>query len=220
MEADFWHQRWQDNLIGFHLEEVNPYLPRFYSDLQLKPGQRIFVPLCGKSLDLVWLVEQGVEVTGVEISRLAVEQFFAEQGNTQGWQPQVEEMGEFFLYQAQGIRLFCGDFFNLTHDLLGPIDAVYDRASLVALPPKMRARYAAHLEQLCPAPIPRLLVSLDYEQAQMSGPPFAVDEAEIRALYGTTFKIEKLLAQDVLDENAHFRQKGLDHLEEAVYLLK
>ncbi|MCW9023383.1 MAG: thiopurine S-methyltransferase [Gammaproteobacteria bacterium] len=214
MKADFWHHRWQDNLIGFHLDEINPYLKQFYSQLGLEKGQRIFVPLCGKTLDLVWLVEQGQEVTGVEISPLAVEQFFAEQD----WEVQVEQISSFSIYRAAGITLYCGDFFELTPDRLGKVDAVYDRASLVALPPEMRTNYAAHLGQLCPAAIPRLLVSLDYDQTKMGGPPFAVSELEIAKLYAGEFNIEKLLALDILDER--FRQKGLDHLEEAVYLLK
>ena len=216
MDADFWINRWENGETGFHLDEVNPFLPGFWHRLSAPRNAPVFVPLCGKSLDLRWLRDQGHEVWGVELSPLALRQFFDEQG----LQPEISRQGDFEIWEADDIRLFCGDFFRLTPQLLGQPAAVYDRASLIALPPAMRVDYARHLLTLAPASAPRLLVTLDYEQEQMDGPPFAVSEAEVRALYGDHFRIERIFIEDILAENERFRQKGLTRLEESVYLLK
>ncbi len=215
MDTKFWKQRWENNETGFHLDEVNPFLPRFWGRLNIPENSQVFVPLCGKSLDLLWLREQGHDVCGVELSPLALQQFFSEQG----LKPEIHRLGAFEIWETDGIRLFCGDFFELSPKLLGQPSVVYDRASMIALPPAMRPDYARHLLSLAPACAPRLLVTLDYEQAQMAGPPFAVSEAEVEALYGNIFQIEKIFAEDILAENERFRQKGLTRLEESVYLL-
>ena len=214
MKAEFWHDRWENNLIGFHLDEVNPYLKQFWNLLDLKPGAKIFVPLCGKSIDLLWLAEQGCSVIGVELSPLAVEAFFTENS----LEADRRKEGDFEVWQSGNITIYCGDFFSMTQEMLGDIDAVYDRASLVALPTGMRQDYAQKLTALCPA-APRLLVALEYEQSQMDGPPFSVSEAEITALYGDDFEIKPLLRQDMLGANEKFRTRGLDYLEETIYLL-
>lgn len=216
MDAEFWKQRWENNETGFHLEEVNPFLPRFWPQLHLPESSKVFVPLCGKSLDLCWLREQGHEVWGVELSSLAVQQFFSEQE----MRPEVHRVGAIEIWEADGIRLFCGDFFELTTELLGQPNVVYDRASMIALPPAMRQNYARHLLSLAPPQASRLLVALDYEQAQMDGPPFAVSEAEVQMLYGDSFQIEKIFSEDILPENVRFQEKGLTRLDESVYLLK
>lgn len=215
MDAEFWKQRWENNETGFHLDEVNPFLPRFWGRLHIPENSQVFVPLCGKSLDLLWLREQGHGVCGVELSPLALQQFFSEQG----LKPEIHRQGAFEIWETEGIRLFCGDFFELSPELLGTPSVVYDRASMIALPPAMRTNYARHLQFLAPACAPRLLVTLNYEQAQMAGPPFAVSETEVEDLYGTIFQIEKIFAEDILAENERFRQKGLTRLEESVYLL-
>ncbi len=214
MDAEFWKKRWENDETGFHLDEVNPFLPRFWPQLHIHKKSQVFVPLCGKSLDLCWLREQGHEVWGVELSPLALRRFFSEQG----LKPEVRRAGAFEIWETEGIRLFCGDFFELSPELLGQPSVVYDRASMIALPPDMRPGYARHLQSLAPASAPRLLVTLDYEQAQMDGPPFAVSEAEVCALYGDSFQIEKIFSEDILAENERFQQRGLSRLEESVYL--
>ena len=215
MEADFWHERWQNNLTGFHLAEVNPYLKAHWPALQLQPAARVFVPLSGKTLDLLWLAEQGHEVVGIELSPLAVEAFFAEN------QLPVErsQLGQLELWKSGRISLFCGDFFDLTAEILGHIDAVYDRASLVALPPAMRKKYAAKMTELVPL-APKLLVSLDYDQSKMDGPPFSVSEGEIQDLYQAHYQITLLSAEDVLGNNEKFRKRGLNAMNECIYQLK
>ena len=134
MQPDFWHKRWQSNQIGFHLPEVNPYLQRFWPQLGVEEGARVLVPLCGKSLDLLWLAHQGHEVLGIELSEKAVEEFFDEHH----FDPNVSEQGPFKVYRAGSIELWCGDFFELTAGDVADCTALYDRAALIALPPPMR----------------------------------------------------------------------------------
>lgn len=213
MDAQFWQDRWVDNKIGFHLGEVNPYLVEYWPSLKLHAGSRIFVPLCGKSLDLLWLAEQGYDVIGIEISPIAVQAFFKENRLT----PNVEQHGAFEVWNVDNITLICGDFFELSGAQLGEVAAVYDRASLVALPVDMRNAYVEHLTELCSLDIPRLLITLDYDQQIMSGPPFAVSDDEIRQLYPLPTEVLRLAASDVLTENDRFRQMGLKSLVESVW---
>lgn len=215
MEPDFWHERWENNLIGFHLDEVNPYLRAYWQKLALKPGSRVLVPLCGKSLDLIWLAEQGYQVVGVEISPIAVKDFFAENH----LRATLIEDARCDIWQSPEITLLCGDLFGLTKDDIGHIHAVYDRASLIALPPAMRQRYTAIMEQLVPASAPHLLITLDYDTRQMDGPPFAVSEAEVRDLYSSRHQVDMLESVDVLAQNERFRERGLEWLRESVFRL-
>lgn len=215
MEADFWHERWENNLTGFHLDEVNPYLKEYWANLNLKAGARVFVPLCGKTLDLIWLADQGYEVIGIELSPLAVEAFFTE-NNLSAQHTQIAGLD---CWQSENISFFCGDFFNLTPEILGQIDAVYDRASLIALPPTMRPEYIEKLSELVQA-APNLLVTLEYDQSKMGGPPFSVSEDEIKSLYQARYRVKPLISQDVLGNNVKFRDKGLDALNECIYQLE
>ena len=214
MEADFWHNRWENNLTGFHLDEVNPHLKANWSSLNLNPDSRIFVPLCGKSLDLVWLANQGHQVVGIELSQLAVEAFFAENK----LEVERSQVGALELWKSDKISLFCGDFFDLTAEILGQIDAVYDRASLIALPPSMRQEYATKMIELTQS-APKMLITLEYEQSKMDGPPFSVSENEVKALYEAKYTVNQLSAQDVLGDNEKFREKGLDYMNECIYQL-
>lgn len=215
MHAGFWHARWSRSEIGFHLAEVNPYLQRYWPDLGLPTGARVLVPLCGKSLDLAWLAGQGFQVTGVELAQRAVEDFFTEHG----LEPVVSEEGPFRLYRAGSVEIYCGDFFALTEQQLSDCTALYDRAALIALPPPMRERYVAHLTQVLPAGCQGLLVTLDYDQAQMDGPPFAVTDDEVQRLFAQRWQVSNLVCADVLGENWKFLQRGLERLDERVYRL-
>ncbi len=174
------------------------------------------MPLCGKSLDLRWLAEQGHEVVGVEISPIAVKDFFAENH----LQAKCIRGARFNVWETERIKLLCGDVFELTAADVGRIDVVYDRAALIALLPKMRRRYVEMINSLVPATAPHFLISLDYEQSRMDGPPFAVSDAEITELYGERFLIDCLQSEEVLDKNERFREHGLDWLKESVYLLR
>ncbi len=216
MEPQFWHQRWQNNEIGFHQADANPFMVQHWSRLGLKPGSRVLVPLCGKSVDMLWLLEQGHRVTGVELSELALEAFVAEN------QLSMEENrhGPFRRWQLDELELLAGDFFEFKADTAAPFDAVYDRAALIALPEEMRAGYAARLAALLPSGTRMLLITLDYDQNLKAGPPFAVGGAEVQQLFADDFVVEELADQDVLEENLRFKQQGLDWLREHVYLLE
>src|SRR5471032_1332049 len=160
MEPDFWHQRWAQDQIGFHLSEVNPWLRQFWPVIQAKSQARVLVPLCGKSLDLAWLASEGHAVLGVELSHKAVEEFF----KGQGVEPIVRQQGRFTVYRHDSIELWCGDFFALTADDAQHCSALYDRAALIALPPHMRQRYTEHLARILPGDCQGLLTTLDYDQ--------------------------------------------------------
>lgn len=215
MDPDFWHRRWRNNEIAFHQQAINTHLQQFWSGLKLKPNERIFVPLCGKSLDMLWLAGQGYQVLGVEISPLAVESFFQENGLN----PQIRRTERFEVCQADTFTLLLGDFFALVPTDLSDIASVYDRASLIALPPAMRQQYARHLTAILPPSASVLLVTLEYPQEAMQGPPFSVEEPEVQDLYAGAYAIERLYIHDALAENPRFHDR-LSRLEEKVYLLK
>lgn len=216
MDPQFWHERWENGQIGFHQERINPYLQQFLPRLALLPGARIFVPLCGKSRDMAWLCGQGYKVLGVEISAIAVRDFFAESG----LKAERTEQSTFVRWESGPVRLLCGDFFDLTPGDLENVAAVYDRASLIALPAPMRRRYCAHMAALLPAGTPYLLVTLEYPEDEMEGPPFPVEEEEAAALFGECFRIQPLERRDVLEAHPGFRERGLSRLSEAAYLLR
>lgn len=215
MEKDFWLTRWERAEIGFHQNEVNPYLRDYWQALEEMPGGDVFVPLCGKSLDMLWLCQQGHTVLGVELSAIAVQHFFAENGLS----PQHASREQFDCCEADNIRILCGDFFDLNKQDLAQVTAVYDRASLVALPPEMRERYARHLVSILSPGTQILLVTFDYPQAEMSGPPFAVSPDEVEALYRDYADIRLLAQLDVLPDNPRFQQRGLTRLQENIFLL-
>ncbi|KMW57910.1 Thiopurine S-methyltransferase [Candidatus Rhodobacter oscarellae] len=192
MEHDFWHARWGDDRTGFHEEAPNPLLVAHLSSLALAPGARVFVPLCGKSVDLIWLRDQGFAVVGAELSPIAVAAMMAALGGAE----EVSQHGALQRYNAAGIEIFEGDIFALDATTLGAVDAVYDRAALVALPPRMRADYASHMVALTKR-APQLLISFAYDQAMMDGPPFSVPRSEITDLYGATHKVDPLADQAI-----------------------
>ncbi len=215
MEPDFWLQRWQDNLTGFHQNTINPCLQRYFPQLELPKNSKVLVPLCGKSLDMLWLAERH-SVIGIELSPRAVEEFFLEQQ----LQPDQSEQDGLSVCEAAGIKLYCGDFFTLQAPLLGQIDAVYDRAALIALPADMRANYVSHLNSLCPTGTKMLLVTMAYDQTAMSGPPFSVEEKEVRALFADQWQVDLLCEEDILVREVKFQERGLDRLSECVYWLE
>ncbi|SCY41667.1 thiopurine S-methyltransferase [Pseudomonas sp. NFACC37-1] len=212
MEPEFWHKRWSSNQIGFHLPEVNPYLQHFWPQLGLARGSRVLVPLCGKSLDLLWLAHQGYSVLGVELSEKAATDFFLEHQ----LEPRVSEEGVFKVFRAADIEIRCGDFFALDREDVADCTALYDRAALIALPAPMRERYAAHLQRILSNGV-GLLITLDYNQDEMPGPPFSVGNDEVQRLLGDVWRLEVLQEQDVLGESWKFLQAGVTRLDERVY---
>ncbi|WP_207848128.1 MULTISPECIES: thiopurine S-methyltransferase [unclassified Pseudomonas] len=210
MQPEFWHKKWESNQIGFHRPEVNPYLQQHWA---VPTTARVLVPLCGKSLDLTWLAGRGHQVLGIELSEKAIESFF----NEHQVQPQISQKGAFKVYRGDAIELWCGDFFALTASDVDDCTALYDRAALIALPAPMRERYAAHLQQILAQRVQGLLITLDYDQAQMPGPPFAVGDDEVQRLLSEVWQVQVLEEQDVLAESVRFLQAGVTRLEERVY---
>ncbi len=216
MDASFWHQRWHDGRIGFHQERPTPLMLKHWPSLAVPPGTRVLVPLCGKSLDMAWFASQGLGVLGVELSPLAVRQFFHEQGLEPDVTP--SPMGEHF--RAGPIEIICGDAFALDDTLLATCGAVFDRAALIALPADLRARYASELHARLPAGCRGLVVTLEYPQAEKAGPPFSVSEDEVRALFGAAWSIDVLERRDILDVQPAFVEEGVTRLETVVYRLE
>lgn len=216
MDPSFWQARWQEGRIGFHQDAPTPLMLKHWPSLAIAPGTRVFVPLCGKSHDMAWFAAQGLDVLGVELSPLAVRQFFEEHG----LQPQVTSsmMGEHF--RAGPIEIVCGDAFALDDALLATCGAVFDRAALIALPPQLRARYASELYSRLPAGCRGLLVTLEYPQTEKAGPPFSVREDEVRSLFGADWSIAVLERRDILDVQPAFVDEGVTRLETVVYRMQ
>ena len=192
MDAGFWIQRWRKSEIGFHEGKANALLVEHFKDMHGKPGDRVFVPLCGKTRDLDWLLSQGYRVAGVELSETAVKQLFAELGV----EPEISELGNLTLFSGPDIDVFVGDIFDLSASALGQVDVIYDRAALVALPEAMRRRYADHLMQITEA-APQFLIAFEYDQARMDGPPFSVTGDEIARCYGDRYALRRAACVDV-----------------------
>lgn len=210
MDRNFWLQKWQNNEIGFHESAANPLLVAHFNQLALAQGSRVFVPLCGKTLDIAWILSNGYRVVGVELSQLAVEQLFAELGI----EPQIAEVGNLVRYSEKGIDIFLGDIFDLSAELLGSVDAIYDRAALVALPEDMRRRYTAYLVEATDA-APQLLISYEYDQNLMKGPPFSVSNTEVSEHYAENYDLTLVESQKVSGN-----LKGKFEAAENVWLLR
>lgn len=214
MNPEFWHQKWHEQELGFHLPQVHPLLKRYLGDLSLKAGQTILLPLCGKTLDIGYLLEQGHTVIGAELSDKAVTDLFASLNR----QPDITPWQGGNRYRHGDLTVFQGDIFLLQPDDLETVDAIYDRAALIALPDAMRERYARHLLTLADK-APQLLITLEYDQQQMDGPPFSVGEQQVRNLYEADYRIAPLSRKMILDHEPVFQERGVTALYENVFLL-
>jgi thiopurine S-methyltransferase len=215
MQHEFWLERWKQNQIGFHKQEINPHLQQYWSRLSINQGDKVFVPLCGKSNDMLWLLGMGYQVVGVELSPLAVESFFSDND----LKPTVRRNGDFLVSEVDGLQILCGDFFTLQSADLGPVKVVYDRASLVALPVDMRIQYASSLSTLLTTNVQILLITLAYPQHEMQGPPFSVQGEEVERLFSTWCDVELLASEDVLEQEMAFKERGLTSMAEQAYRL-
>ena len=187
MEHDFWHERWNLNQIGFHEAEANALMVSNLDALDLAPGARVFLPLCGKTRDIAWLLDRGYRGVGAELSEKAVRALFAEMD----FAPEVSEHGRLRRFSGPDIEILAGDVFEVTAEALGPVDAVYDRAALVALPPETRPRYAAHVHDITGG-ARQLLICFEYDQSVMPGPPFSVDAAEVERVHAPRYGLTRL----------------------------
>jgi thiopurine S-methyltransferase len=213
---EFWLDKWQNNDIPFHLELPHPLLDRFWPLLQAKQKNTVLVPLCGKSQDIYWLSQKGLAVIGIELSPIAIKAFF---DNNQ-LEFEKNPKGNFIYYQSQNITLICGDIFKLTKEDLGQIDYIYDRAALIALSSPLRKKYGQHLLNLAPQLKRMLLISNEYPQHLMQGPPFSVDQTMVKNYYGYRLSYKKIYQRTaVLTEKDSLFKRGLKELTHTVYLL-
>ena len=215
MEPEFWLERWQQSQTGFHQAETEPLLPKHWPVLAATASSPVFVPLCGKSLDLVWLAGQGHKVVGNELSQIAIDDFFAEQQLT----PKVRTKPGFTIKSAGPYELWCGDFFNMPASATQGVTGIYDRAALIALPPAMRQRYATKLTELSHGTAQTLLITLEYDQSILPGPPHSVDRDEVRQLFATNWQITELVCEQTLTLSPKFKQHGLEFVDQSVYLM-
>ena len=210
---NLWESRWHEDRIGFHLKEVNPYLIRFSDQLLHENPDRLFVPLCGKTLDLCWLTKKTKKVIGIELVSKAVREFFAE-NNIDYFLQQDEALQKF---SSKSIDIYLGDFFDLNPEQTSSFKAIYDRASIVAIEKPERREYVDHLISFLDQAGPILLITLEYNQNQMEGPPYSVPAEEIENLFAPFASLKLLETSDILD--ARFRNKGLTSLFEHAFLI-
>lgn len=192
MESGFWHDRWQAGQIGFHEAGGNSLLTAHIGALELTQNERVFVPLCGKTHDIGWLLDQGFRVVGAELSEIAVRDLFRGTGIS----PETSAVGDLKLYRSDQLEVFVGDVFALDADILGHVDAVYDRAALVALPDDMRARYTMHIPKISRL-AQQLLITFDYDQSSMAGPPFSVPPAMVRNYFDDVYSVTEITRRSV-----------------------
>lgn len=216
MDAEFWLNKWREGETGFHMERVTPLLAKYWPSLGLASDARVLVPLCGKSLDMAWLAAQGHPVLGVELSSMAVEQFFEEHH----LEPNEHDSALGRHYVAGNIEIICGDIFDLDGATLSSCAGVYDRAALVALPSDMRRRYVEHVYGALAPNYLGILLALEYRQSLMDGPPFSVERDEVLSLFTGHSRASESDRRDILDKEPKFAQRGLDRLETVTWRLE
>ena len=216
MDAEFWLKRWREGATGFHMTRVTPLLTKHWPAFGLPSSTRVLVPLCGKSLDMVWLAAQGHRVLGVELAPMAVEQFFSEQGLRPS--EHVSSMGRH--YVAGNIEIICGDIFDVDAQTLSTCGAAFDRGALVALPKELRLRYATHVYGNLARDYRGMLLTLEYEQSRMQGPPFSIPEVEVRSLFRNHTEPTIIDQMDILAKEPKFKDRGLDRLLSVAWRLQ
>jgi len=217
MEKSFWLDKWKQNQTGFHLSEFHPLLQKYSADIFSKASS-VFVPLCGKTKDMEFLYSQGFNVLGNEFSSIATEDFFAEAKLASQHPLNIFEQDPFIRYQQDKIEILVGDFFDLTSNQLKNFYCIYDRASLIALPKEKQKRYVTHIQEIMPRAT-MLLITVDYDQQLMTGPPFSVDPFEVEKLFSFA-KIEQLYRRDIIQQEPRFKAKGLTCFYQTAYKIE
>lgn len=192
MEASFWHQKWERGDIAFHESEANLFLVEHFEKLNPAKGSRVFLPLCGKTRDIAWLLAHDYRVVGAELSELAVNELFKELG----LEPEISKVEKLARYSAKDIDLLVGDIFDVSAEFLGPVNAIYDRAALVALPTGVREQYTSHLMNITDI-APQLLITYEYDQRLIDGPPFSVNADEVKRHYGVAYQLKSVESKNV-----------------------
>lgn len=217
MEHDFWHQAWsKTDQPGWQQKEVNTFLTTHWAASGALPGEAVFVPLCGRTLDMRWLSDYGHHVIGIDLSVTALQDFCKQQSID----AVCERDGELTVFRAPGWTLYAGDFFKLQAEQIARVGRVYDRAALIALPAAMRTSYAAHLQKILPGGSEIFAITIAYDQGKMKGPPFSVPENEVQDLYNSAFDVSVLESRSGPDQVGNLGARGLDTLTESCFLLR
>ena len=211
-----WLEFWANNETDWHSDVVTQELEKYLGLLKLESGDTVFVPLCGKSLDMIYMLNRGFSVIGVEVSEIGIKQFFHENG----LDFTISQVGEFDLYSAKNIEIYCGDFFSLTSKHLCGVKAVFDRKSLIALDRNLRQKYVKHLNDIISLGVRILLITLHYPKHQMSGPPFSVDKSEVESLFSMAFNYQELKPFQDIENGLNLARSGVDYIENAAYCLQ
>ena len=211
-----WLKFWENNETNWHGDNVTQELIEYFELFELEPRDKVFVPLCGKSLDMLYIMNQGFSVIGVEISEIGVRQFFNENNLTY----KITKVDDFDLYSTENLEIYCGDFFALTSKHLNMVKSVFDRKSLIALEPEVRQKYVKHLNDIISLGARILLVTLQYPQHQMSGPPFSVDKSEVESLFSMTFESRELRSFNDIENGLKLERAGVDFINNAAYCLR
>lgn len=212
-----WQEKWDQGQIGFHQENFNSDLVTYMDRVISESDElvNVFVPLCGKTRDMLWLSEKFIKVFGVELSHLAMEQFEAE--NNRNFKK--SSIDSFTTYSDDKYTLYQGDFFKLDKSHLPHVTHIYDRASMIALPKKIRKSYSKHLTEVIKAPH-IFLITIDYDQDKVHGPPYSVPQDEVRSYYGQSYLIE-VMSEVVISEGVppRFAEEGAT-IKKTVYFMK
>ena len=211
-----WLKFWENNETNWHGDKITQELVEYFELFELEPRDKVFVPLCGKSLDMIYIMNQGFSVVGVEISEIGVRQFFSE--NNLAYK--ITKVDDFDLYSTENLEIYCGDFFALTSKHLNNVKSVFDRKSLIALEPEVRQKYVKHLNDIISLGARILLVTLQYPQYQMSGPPFSVDKSEVESLFSMTFESRELRSFNDIENGLKLERAGVDFINNAAYCLR
>ena len=211
-----WLEFWENNEINWHSDVVTQELEEYLGLLKLEPGDKVFLPLCSKSLDMTYILNQGFSVIGVELSEIGIKQFF----HANELDFTISQVGEFDLYSAKNIEIYCGDFFSLTSKHLCDVKAVFDRKSLIALDRNLRQKYVKHLNDIISLGVRILLITLHYPQHQIGGPPFSVDKSEVESLFSMAFKYQELQSFEDIENGSKLARAGIDYVENAAYCLQ
>ena len=215
-DPGYWIARWSEGRTGFHRASPQAWLVEHVQRLAPRGDERVLVPLCGKSVDLVFLERRGHSVVGVDVAAQAFQEFLAEQRRS----ATVRTEPPFTIHATGAIELWCGDFFALDPARHGTFPAIFDRAALVAFPDARRAEYARKLVELLAPGGRLLLVAMEYEQSKWAGPPFSVTRDEIARRYGASCRVEPLAERSLLEEEPVWRERGVDRLVETLTLLQ
>ena len=217
MKPDYWIDRWKDGNIRFHDADPHRFLIEYFPHLNTRIDDSILVPLCGKSVDMTWIMSQSRNVVGVELSEIAIESFVEENNLIHT----KSVGGEFAAYQGDRFKIFNGDLFHMSETDVCGIKAVYDRGSFVALPSGgLRERYADWMALNLSTGCKVLLVTFNFDQEEMAGPPFTANRKTIHQLFEKDFSITMLKSELVVNIKPHCKERGLKTLREDVYLLE